>query len=272
MGFEIGKPNATAYKREVWRKHLAEFPFVEIHDCDLHISYQSPHAPELIYLSELFHVEKHFCGSTDLDRILSLMSYVHGIACKSGHNASPAVKNTVEIMKAAGSGTLWCWDYATVLTEMLLCMGIKAVSVSCLPNVFDYDSHAGVMAYLADRNKWAYFDPTFNTYFCDDGPMDIFEIRSAYALGKTPSFRHIDIIKDWALMLSGIEYDDYDTWYSDYMLKNTFRFRFPLNSAYGCSTSNCQYVFISPKEYNIKNDYDVAGSVYTHDCGVILQS
>ena len=274
MCLEIDKTNASAlaYEREIWRKHLADFPFGETQDCDLTISYQSPHAPELIRLSELFPVVKHFCGDTDLDRILSLMSYVHRIARKNGHNASPAIKNTVEIMKAAESGTLWCWDYATVLTEMLLCMGIKAVSVSFLPNAFDYDCHAGVMAYLADRKKWAYFDPTFNTYFSDDAPMDIFEIRSVYARGEAPSFRHIDIRKDWVLVLNGIQYENYDSWYSDYMLKNTFRFRLPLNSAYGCSTSNCQYVFISPKGYETKNDYDVAGSVYTHDCGAILQS
>ena len=272
MGIGIAKTNTTASLREVWRKHLANYPFAETQNCNLHISYQSPHAPDLIRLSELFHVKKHFCGNTDLDRILSLMSYVHGIARKNGHNTSPAVKNTVEIMKVAESGTLWCWDYATVLTEMLLCMGIKAVSVSCLPKVFDSDSHAGVMAYLANRDKWAYFDPTFNTYFCDDAPMDIFEIRSAYARGEVPSFRHIDIRKDWALMLSGIEYGDYDSWYSDYMLKNMFRFCFPLNSAYGCSSSNCQKVFISPKGYDIINGYDVAGSVYTQDCGIILQS
>ena len=96
MCLEIDKTNASAlaYEREIWRKHLADFPFGETQDCDLTISYQSPHAPELIRLSELFPVVKHFCGDTDLDRILSLMSYVHRIARKNGHNASPAIKNT----------------------------------------------------------------------------------------------------------------------------------------------------------------------------------
>ncbi|MCR4578545.1 MAG: transglutaminase family protein [Clostridiales bacterium] len=272
MVIDTDQTGTMTRMRYVWRKYLADFPFAEVRDSDLHISYQSPHAPELIRLSDRFHAKNRFCGDTELDRILSLMSYVHGIARKNGQNASPAVKNTIEIMKVAERGALLCLDYATVLAEMLLYMGIKAVSVSCLPNVFDSDFHAGVMAYLADRNKWAFFDPTFNTYFCDDAPMDIFEIRSAYANGRSPSFRHIDIRKDWVLMLCGIEYDDYDSWYSDYMLKNMFRFCLPLNSAYGCSASNRQRVFISPKGYDTKNDYDIVGSVYTQDRGVILRS
>lgn len=49
MDLEKDKTNASAsaYVREVWRKHLTDFPFVETQNCDLHIAYQSSHAPEL---------------------------------------------------------------------------------------------------------------------------------------------------------------------------------------------------------------------------------
>lgn len=263
---------SEAHGKEIWRKYLIDYPFQNIQDGALRISYQSRHAPELIRIAERYHVADYFNGGSDLQKILSLMNYVHGIARKSGNNSSPTIRNTDEIMKAAELGQLWCWDYATVLSEMLLSMGVKAVTVSCLPCMFDYDRHVGVMAYLCDLEKWVFLDPTFNTYFYGEVPMDIFEIRSSYSQGEKPVFRHIAIKKEWALVLHGVEYVDYDSWYSDYMLKDTFRFAFPKNSAYGCRTSNPETVFLLPNGYNARNEYDDPMSYYTFDCGCILLS
>ncbi len=272
MNAETNEINVEANERALWRKGLIDFPFQKAQDGAVLISYQSKHSPELIHISEQFHVASHYKGDTDFQKTLSLMNYVHGIARKSGNNTSPAIKNTDEIMKAAKLGTLWCSDYATVLSEMLLSMGVKAVTVSCLPRTFDYDRHVGVMAYLNDVGKWGFFDPTFNTYFYGEAPLDIFEIRSAYARGDAPAFRHISIKKEWKLVLHGVEYEDYDSWYSDYMLKNTFRFAFPTNSAYGCRSSNVKSVFVLPKGYDAKNEYDIPDSVYTFDSGCVLLS
>ena len=272
MDFDTTKHDAETPERIAWRKHLNSFPYKETNCADMRIDYQSPDTPELIHISEKFPVKEHYNGNTDLEKILTLMGYVHNIASKGGNNTSPAIKNTKEIMKAAKIGTLWCRDYATVLSEMLLCMGVKAVPVSCLPFKFDYDRHVGVMAYVNEFEKWVFFDPTFNTYFYDNAPMDVFEIRSAYAHGKAPAFRHIAIQKDWVLTLHGVEYDDYDSWYSDYMLKNIFRFSIPLHSAYGCQNPDSKTVCILPIGYTARNEYDTSNTVYTFDCGCILQS
>ena len=56
------------------------------------------------------------------------------------------------------------------------------------------------------------------------------------------------------------------------MLKNTFRFVFPANSAYGCRSSNVKSVFVLPKGYDAKNEYDTPDSVYTFDSGCVLLS
>ncbi len=264
--------NSEAQERDTWRKYLIDYPYTNIRNDVLRIAYQPSHAPELIRIAEQYHVMDYYNGESDLQKMLSLMDYVHGIARKSGNNTSPVIKNTDEIMKAAKLGQLWCSDYATVLTEMLLSMGVKAITVSCLPCMFDYDRHVGVMAYLCDLKKWVFLDPTFNTYFYGEEPMDIFEIRSSYSQGKTPVFRHIAIKKEWDLVLHGAEYDDYDSWYSDYMLKDIFRFAFPKNSAYGCRTSNPETVFLLPNGYNVRNEYDVPNSYYTFDRGCILLS
>lgn len=273
MSTEESTFNPRIRLKDEWRKSLIDYPFGEIKDDSVRISYQSMQAPELMNIVEKFHVADFYNGETDFQKILALMDYVHGISCKDGNHTSPAIMNTDEIMKVAELGQLWCWDYATVLTEMLLSMGVKAVTVTCIPRLFDYDHHVGVMAYLSNSAKWVFLDPTFNTYFYGKEPMDIFEIRSAYAQGNAPKFRHITIQKNWKLILHNIEYDDYDSWYSDYMLKNMFRFILPKNSAYNCRTSNAETVFLLPNGYNTRNEYDdLKDSCYTFDIGCVLQS
>ena len=259
-------------ERSIWRECLQKYSFTCMHHDASVITYQPMHAPELVRLAERYSVRDAYRGYSDLERVLSLMDFVHGIAKKGGENTSPVIKNTDEIMKAAEKGTLWCSDYATVLMEMLLSMGVKAARVTCMPYSFDCDRHVGVMSYLNDIGKWAYFDPTFNTYFYDALPLDVFEIRSAYAKGIRPVFRHIAIEKNWVLMLHDVEYESYDMWYSDYMLKDTFRFACPMHSAYGGCSFESVFLYLTPTEYDDRNEYDAPNAVYSHNSGCILCS
>lgn len=241
--------NATT----LWRKKLMEFPLDKLNEDYNSITFQSNTADELSQLLETFHILNFYQGDSELEKIGSLMEWVHNIAPKNGDIVTPQERNTNSILKAAKNGQLFCWDYATVMVEMLLAIGIKAFCIACLSHdPHDSDKHVGVMAYLSDLNKWAFFDPTFNTYFEDKIPMDIYEIRAAYSRGEKPSFRHITIQKEWALVLLGVEYDSYDQWYSDYMLKNTFRFSFPKYSGYGCENMNVEQILINPVNYREK--------------------
>lgn len=256
----------------IWRECLQQYPFCDTHHDAFVITYQPMHAPELVRVAERYAIHDAFRGNSDLERILSLMNLVHGISQKGGQNTSPTIKNTDEIMKAAKNGSLWCSDYATVLMETLLSMGVKATRITCMPYSFDCDRHVGVMAYLNDIGKWAYFDPTFNTYFYNALPLDVFEIRSAYARGMNPAFRHIPIEKNWVLMLHDVAYESYDMWYSDYMLKNTFRFACPMHSAYGGCSFESMFLYLAPTEYYDRNEYDMQNAVYSHDPGCLLRS
>jgi len=149
------------------------------------------------------------------------------------------------------------------MAELLLALNRKATVVSCLPKTFDCDSHAAVLTYLEDAGKWAFFAPTFNTYFAGRSgePLDILEIRAAYASEITPQFEPIPIQKEWVLVLNGIVYETYEEWYRVYMAKNTFRFILPAENFYGAydraNDSKMRYC-ISPENYSDRNEYDAA--------------
>lgn len=244
-------------------------------DVDSWIEFQNNNDKELIDLERTFYIKKIAIGETDFDRIISLMKYIHNELFFVGTNVSPSENNTYEIMKIKKTGSLFCSYQATVLLEMLLSIGIKAIKVSCLPKEFDGDCHVVIISYLKDINKWVFFDPTFNTYFSDkDGnPLSLIEIRECYQRLQV-DFKHIEINKQWELVMNGIVCDSYDEWYKIYMAKNMFRFMFPNKSTFNFpSKTDSEFIFLNPLGYDSKNEYDKISNAihnkYTHNASII---
>lgn len=237
---------------------LNAYPYFDVSHC-LSVDFENPAAEALEKNRRSFDICRHFKGISMSEKILSLMDFVHNELHFVGDHASPSAMNTEEIMKVRKTGALFCSCFATVLTEMLLSLGVKAVRISCIPFLFDGDCHVGVMAFLSDINKWGYFDPTFNTYFYGqkDIVLDVFEVRKLYKNRQPVAFRHITIDKQWTLIMNGEEYASYDDWYREYMLKNLFRFIVPQKSEYGyCDRDETCYFVINPQNYKSKNEYD----------------
>lgn len=224
-----------------------------------YIDFQNTSDEQLKQIRQTYCIDRHFKGASIWEKILSLMNFVHNELHFVGNYASPSAMNTEEIMKLKKTGTLFCTCFATVLTEMLLSLGVKAVRISCVPLLFGGDCHVGVMAFMPDIGKWGFFDPTFNTcFFNKDGcPLDVFEVRKLYKSRRPVAFRHITIDKQWTLTMNGEEYASYDDWYRAYMMKNLFRFFVPQKSEYGYfgRDETCYFV-INPEGYAAKNEYD----------------
>ena len=75
-----------------------------------------------------------------------------------------------------------CLKNARVMTQLLLCSGIKARTIICLPiGTFPYDNHCVTEAYINKYKKWIAIDPTYNLFFLNDngGYMSIENIREA---------------------------------------------------------------------------------------------
>ena len=236
-------------------------------------TYSDSSAPELIRLRGEFHPEPVTGTGDTFTRTLALMERVHRDLFFVGGRAEPAALNTAEIMKVSKKGELFCTHYAVVLTELLLSIGIKARLVSCIPEIFDCDSHTGVLVYLPETSCWFFADPTFNTYFEENGkPLDIFDIRKLYAEDRPPKFRHITIDKQWELSCGGVSCETYDEWYRLYMAKNSFRFMSPAHSRYGClSEKDAEWVAVNPTGFNLQNEYDqLKNIIYTKSSAEFL--
>ena len=102
MSTEESAFNPRIRLKDEWRKSLIDYPFGEIKDDSVRISYQSMQAPELMNIVEKLHVADFYNGETDFQKILALMDYVHGISCKDGNHTSPAIMNTDEIKYGYG--------------------------------------------------------------------------------------------------------------------------------------------------------------------------
>ena len=210
-----------------YRKLLQESPRLSVDYTQLQIPDEQKDA--LVKLKDDFQVTTIATGETDFEKILMLMDYIHRELFFVGDNITPAADNTYEIMKVRKTGALFCSFHATVLCEMLLSIGIKAVKITCMPKNADGDQHIAALAYIRELKKWVFFDPTFNTYFFDNDetPLSICEIRERYRNAQEIKFKHIAINKQWALMMAGLECKTYDDWYQIYMAKNCFQFEFP---------------------------------------------
>lgn len=74
-----------------------------------------------------------------------------------------------------------CMALSTILTESLLSQGIYARTIWLMPGVpEDMDNHVITMAFILERDKWIFLDPTYNAYFSDDesnmlSPLEIRE-------------------------------------------------------------------------------------------------
>lgn len=219
----------------------------------------------LLKLADQFGLRGIYVGANDLERIVALMEHVHRELLCTKEIVAPESMSFESIMAVKQKGSVYCSCYAACLSEALLTIGVPAVRVSCLPFEFDGDRHVGVLAYIKDSDRTAFFDPTFNTYFTNgSSALDLFDIRETYCFGRQPTFRPITIDKQWPLFLGGKEYADYDSWYGDYMAKNCFRFFVPETSKCAVAGDADRSCFFNPVGYDRENQYDTGISERTY--------
>lgn len=76
------------------------------------------------------------------------------------------------------------------MTACVQAVGIKARTVYLMPKEYNTgDNHVVTHVYLEEESRWIMVDPSWNGYFSDkDGRiMDVFELRDAFANGKSAS-------------------------------------------------------------------------------------
>ncbi len=141
-----------------------------------------------------------------------------------------------------------CLKNARVMTQLLLCSGIKARTIICLPiGTFPYDNHCVTEAYINKYKKWIVIDPTYNLFFLNDngGYMSIENIREAIV-----NDRNINPIFNEMYGISKNIYIENN--YLKYMTKNLFRFR-TYEEQFDWNTQKNTMFELVPKDYTLDN-------------------
>ena len=185
--------------------------------------------------------------------------------------------NQKEMLVERNAITLWeysrrnkngfnCRWHATILSELLLSIGIRNSFVTCLPyDKEDGDCHVVNIVWLPELNKWAMLDCDFTEYVTssDGTPLSLQEMREYIQAGKDftvnilPGFEN-----SWVAKPSGKKY------LQAYWAKNLYWFT--LYSVYafdlegtlnpdGTRTYSNLYTYLVPPDYDCtylyKGDY-----------------
>jgi hypothetical protein len=211
-------------------------------------NYQSRAAPSLITLREMYCLDEVAGEGSAWSRATRLLRWTFDQLFHVADRINPEPCDALNILAHRKKGSLFCIHNSIVLNEALLSLGIQSRLLWCYPYEFDCDCHVVVVAYIDEFDKWVLLDPTFNTYFhgLDGVPLSPLEIRAAYLDGKSPRFRHIEIYKQWVLVMNGVVCETYDHFYELYMAKNSFRFSSPLGDWSGDTGPRILKAFLNP--------------------------
>lgn len=219
----------------------------------LKFTYQSPNNPNLVALRKAFNLDSIAGQGNEVEKILSLLHWVHNLVPHDGNHDNPVVKNAVSMISVCKKDKrgLNCRGLATVLNECYLAMGIKSRFVTCQPKDslgIDNDCHVINMVYSTQLKKWLWIDPTNDAYVMDEKGelLSIKKVRERLINDK-PLVLNPDA--NWNRKVSITK----EKYLYEYMAKNLYILECSLNSEYDLETKSenkeVNYVRLIPTEY-----------------------
>ena len=148
-----------------------------------------------------------------------------------------------------------CRWHGTILSELLLSIGIKNFFATCLPAVDDGDCHVVNVVWLPEEEKWAMIDSDMLEYAVgEDGKvLSLQEMREYIRGGKTFAICALPGFDDsWIATVSGKEY------MQAYWTKNLYWFAAHTTYAFdleGNRTVPDEYVCLVPPGFDCSNVY-----------------
>ena len=175
--------------------------------------------------------------------------------------------NQKEMLKERNAITLWeysrrvtsgfnCRWHATLLSELLLSIGIKNRFITCQPeDKDDGDCHVVNIVWLPELNKWAMIDSDMVEYVTDDNgtPLSLEEMREEVAADKALNINVLPgFEKSWVAKESGLSY------MQAYWAKNLYWFT--AHSTYGFDLEGKRtlpdtYTALIPAGYDCSHSY-----------------
>jgi hypothetical protein len=182
-------------------------------------------------IREKYPVEGVAGAGDELSKTLNLLDWISTSTTHRGNISEAIPMNTLALMdysfQKGKNGGINCRMKATILTEMLLSIGIPSRILSLHPlNPNDQDNHVVSQVWLTEMRKWIIVDPTTNSYFLDKngGIINAVELREKIISGETVTCGPKTIFGD--------DTGDPEA-YLAYMAKNLFYMHSPVINCFG---------------------------------------
>ena len=172
---------------DVYTGLLKAFPLRTEGDAEIHFSYDNDNF-QYINLKNDYQIESIAGDGDDFSKAVKLLHWVSNYIYHKGDYDGTMAHNTLSLLDYAydkgKSYGINCVALATILSDCLLSLGLKARRVFIMPcSPYDGDNHVVTHVYCREMNKWVMFDPTYNAYFSDEQGkyLSLLELRNYLA-------------------------------------------------------------------------------------------
>ena len=244
---------------DIYTGLLKAFPLRTEGKNDINFSYDNNH-PQFAQLKSEYPIEAIAGDGRDFPRAVNLLHWVSEHIYHKGDYAGTIAHNSLDLLNYSyDMGSLCginCVALATILSECLLAIGLKARQVFLIPcSPYDGDNHVVTNVYIKEMNKWVMLDPTYNAYLSNEQGeyLSLLDLRNHLA-NQDPVFFNNEA-----------KYND-DIWTEEsaketieYYAKNLFYFKTSEKSTFGDGNaigegkdSENRYIILSPQGYDLK--------------------
>jgi len=217
------------------------------------IAYAPPDHPLLDELRETYDLRAVAGEGSEIDRIVRLMQWVHGLTTHARNPTKPDRMTGLHLTQLAleNGQRFNCWMYATVLNDALLSLGLA----SRITHLWPYkeepnESHVVTSVYSREHRKWLLIDPDMRAYLTDERgvPLSVLEVRDRI-IHRKPLHVSNTIHMAGASLLGKRLLKRLYIWY---LSKNIFRFDCPARSEpdYESKSSGRIYLHLIPDGYH----------------------
>jgi hypothetical protein len=200
-------------------------------------------------IRERYSVDRMAGEGNELSKTLYLLHWISTSTTHRGNISEAIPMNTLALMdysyQKGKDGGINCRMKATILTEMLLSIGIPSRILSLHPlNPNDQDNHVVSQVWLSEMGRWIIVDPTTNSYFLDKngGIINAIELREMIISGEAVTCGPKTIFGD--------DTGDPEA-YLAYMAKNLFYMHSPVINGFGSEDRDDQkWITLCPKGFD----------------------
>lgn len=218
---------------------------------DVHFSYDNNH-PNFKELKNKYPIEDIAGKGDDFTKSKNLLYWVSSHMYHKGDYSGSIGCNSLDLLNYSydkgNSCGINCVGLATILTECLLAIGLKARKVFIMPcSPYDGDNHVVTQVYIKDLNKWVMLDPTLNAYFINEHGvcLSLLELRGHLADQKAVFFNKEAKYNDEAWIEQSVLEN------IEYFAKNLFCFHTSEISTFD-NVLESRFITLCPQGYNPK--------------------